>query len=263
MLEQTRKANEANAPHRQRIIEAKRKLRAQIHDMPSRFAAMTARVEAQIAQIVRERASGITPVPQIEFDQLDRVTDAQRDHIRQRGCLVIRNVFDDARVDAWTADLSEYLEANDYLDKLKKGGAVDDYFSTLASARPQIYGVFWSRAQMEARTDPAMARAHAFLNALWRAASPGGPVFDPDQSLVYADRGFHRSLDRSGVPRHGISPRLRRRPRSIRSIRSLGSYRNPGNSITRGVPHVPDVSRLDGIDPARPQRWNSAIVAHC
>ena len=56
MLEQTRKANEANAPHRQRIIEVKRKLRAQIQDMPRRFAAMTARVEAQIEQIVRERA---------------------------------------------------------------------------------------------------------------------------------------------------------------------------------------------------------------
>ncbi len=162
MLEQTRKANEANTPYRQRIIEVKRKLRAQIQDMPKRFAAMTARVEAQIEQIVRERASGTMPVPQVEFGELDRVTDAQKHHIRQRGCLVIRNVFDDARVDAWTEDLSKYLEANDYLEKLKKGGAVDNYFSTLASAKPQIYGVYWSRAQMEARTDPAMARAHVF-----------------------------------------------------------------------------------------------------
>ena len=188
MLEQTRKANEANTPYRQRIIEVKRKLRAQIQDMPRRFAAVTARVEAQIEQIVRERASGKTPVPQIEFGELDRITEAQKDHIRQRGCLVIRNVFDDARVDAWTAGLSKYLEANDYLEKLKKGGAVDNYFSTLASAKPQIYGVFWSRAQMEARTDPAMARAQAFLNGLWRASSPNGPVFDPDQNLIYADR---------------------------------------------------------------------------
>jgi hypothetical protein len=188
MLEQTRNANEANAPHRHRIIEAKRKLRAQITDMPRRFAAATARVEAQIEQIVRERASGRMPVPQIEFGDLDRVTEAQKDHIRERGCLVIRNVFDDARVEAWTADLSDYLHTNDYLAKLKQGGAVDDYFSTLASARPQIYGVFWSRPQMEARTDPAMARAQVFLNGLWRTSSPDGPVFDPGLNLVYADR---------------------------------------------------------------------------
>jgi hypothetical protein len=44
MLEQTRKANEANAPYRQKIIDAKRKLRAQIRDMPRRFAAATVRV---------------------------------------------------------------------------------------------------------------------------------------------------------------------------------------------------------------------------
>lgn len=188
MLEQTRKANEANAPHRQRIIDTKRKLRAQIHDMPKRFAAATSRVEAQLEDIVRERAHGRSPVPQVEFPRLDSVTDAQKDHIRRRGCVVIRDVFDDARVDAWTASLSEYLEANDYLEKLQQGGAVDDYFSTLASARPQIYGVFWSRAQMEARTDPAMARAQAFLNGLWRSSSPQGPVFDPEHSLVYADR---------------------------------------------------------------------------
>jgi hypothetical protein len=188
MLEQTRKANEANAPHRQRIIEVKRKLRAQIGDMPRRFAAVTARVEARIEQIARERAQGICPVPQVEFDQLDRVTDAQKSHIRERGCLVIRNVFDDTRVGEWTAALTDYLESNDYLAKLEKGGAVDNYFSTLASAKPQIYGVFWSRAQMEARTAPAMARAHAFLNGLWRWQSPHGPVFDPDASLVYADR---------------------------------------------------------------------------
>src|SRR4029077_11434712 len=107
MLEQTRKANEANAPHQQRIMEVKRKLRAQIPDMPRRFAAATARVEAQIEQIVRERASGAAPVPQIEFDHLDRVTDAQKGPIRERGCLVIRNVFDDAPVDAWTEGLSK------------------------------------------------------------------------------------------------------------------------------------------------------------
>jgi hypothetical protein len=205
MLEQTRKANEANAPHRQRIIEVKRKLRAQIHDMPERFTAATARVEAQVEQIVRERAAGRTPVPELDFDELDRVSDAQRAHIRQRGCLVIRNVFDDARAEAWTADLARYLESNHYLEKLAQGGAVDDYFSTLASARPQIYGVFWSRPQMEARTDPAMARAQAFLNGLWRSSSPNGPVFDPERNLVYADRVRFREPGDASL---GLSPHV-------------------------------------------------------
>lgn len=189
MLERARQnANSANEPYRERIVATKRKLRKQISDMPDRFAAVTASVESQIGQIVDERAQNIQPVPELEFSQLDRVTDAEKARIRQRGCLVIRNVFEDARVADWNAQLDEYLTTNDYAERLAAGGAVDDYFSTLASDKPQIYGVYWSRPQMEARTDPAMARTKRFLNRLWRIGSPNGPVFDPDQDLVYADR---------------------------------------------------------------------------
>ncbi|WP_423234638.1 YbiU family protein [Amphibiibacter pelophylacis] len=169
-------------------MATKRELKSRITDLPQRFAAMTARIEAQLEQIERERAAGQEPVPQIEFADLDRITEAQKAHIRQRGCLVVRNVFDDARVQRWNESLSEYLARNDYLAKLAKDGAVDNYFSTLASAKPQIYGVFWSQAQMEARTDPAMAQVHRFMNRLWQFESERGREFDPDQSLVYADR---------------------------------------------------------------------------
>lgn len=190
-LSASEKARAANAPHRERIIATKRALRARITDMPQRFATITERVQRQLDAIERERAAGIEPVPQIEFSALNRISDADKARIRQRGCVVIRNVFDDARVADWNAELASYLERNDYLAKLQKGGAVDNYFNTLASAKPQIYGVFWSRPQMEARTDPAMAQAHSFLNRLWRfehADAPGGQVFNPDSNLLYADR---------------------------------------------------------------------------
>ncbi len=204
MLQQAReKSNEANIPYRTRIIETKRKLRAQITNMPQRFAAMTARVEKQLDQIVNERTQGISPVPQIDFGQLDQVTETQKDHIRQRGCLVIRNVFEDSRVNDWNGELAEYLTSNNYLEKLKTSGAVDNYFNTLASAKPQIYGVFWSRPQMEARTDPAMARARRFLNRLWRYESQEGPVFNPDRDLIYADRVRFREPGDASL---GLSP---------------------------------------------------------
>jgi hypothetical protein len=206
MFEQAlKKASEANAPHRERIIATKRALRARITDMPARFAAITARIEAQIDGLVRERDQGVSPVPQLDFDALDHVTDAQRDHIRARGCLVIRNVFDDARVAAWNAGLAEYLDANRYLERLKSSGAVDDYFGTLASAKPQIYGVYWSRAQMEARTDPAMSKARGFLNGLWRFAGPDGEVCDPRRDLIYADRVRFREPGDSSL---GLSPHV-------------------------------------------------------
>jgi hypothetical protein len=197
--------NEANLPYRARIIETKRRLRSQITDMPRRYATITARVEAQIDRIAREREQGVCPVPEIDFADLDGIAPTQKAHIRERGCLVIRNVFDDARVQDWNAGLANYLESNHYLEKLQTSGAVDNYFSTLASAKPQIYGVYWSRAQMEARTDPAMASARAFLNGLWNFAGPDGDVCDPRLDLVYADRVRFREPGDSSL---GLSPHV-------------------------------------------------------
>lgn len=189
MLKEAReRASAANEPYRARIVDTKRRLRDRIKDMPERFASVTRSVEAQIEEIIKERAEGIQPVPVLEFDELDQVSEEQKQKIRQRGCLVIRNVFEDQRVADWNRQLDEYLTNNRYIEKLSRSGVVDDYFSTLASDKPQIYGVYWSRPQMEARTDPAMATAKRFLNKLWRTDSPEGEVFDPDRDLVYADR---------------------------------------------------------------------------
>ena len=99
MLQEAREnANTANEPHRARIVDTKRRLRARITDMPARFASITRSVEAQIEEIVQERAQGIQPVPDLDFGQLDQVTAEQKHKIRQRGCLVIRNVFEEQRV---------------------------------------------------------------------------------------------------------------------------------------------------------------------
>ena len=96
MLQEARqRANAANEPFRARIVDAKQRLRAQITDMPARFASITRSVEAQIDEIVEERAQGIQPVPELDFNQLDQVTEEQKHKIRRRGCLVIRNVFED------------------------------------------------------------------------------------------------------------------------------------------------------------------------
>ena len=106
MLQEARqRANTANEPYRARIVDTKRRLRAQITDMPARFASVTQSVETQIEEIVQERAQGIQPVPDLDFNQLDQVTEEQKHKIRQRGCLVIRNVFEEQRVADWNRQL--------------------------------------------------------------------------------------------------------------------------------------------------------------
>ncbi len=83
-----------NAPYRERIVAAKRLLKAQIPDLAERFAQLTASVEAQIDVIEAERAQGQASVPQIRYADLDAIDDATRARIRQRGCVIVRGLFD-------------------------------------------------------------------------------------------------------------------------------------------------------------------------
>src|SRR5215212_2857951 len=54
--------------------------------------------------------------------------------------------------------------------------SLDLYFSALKAGRPQIFNVYWSKPQVNARQDPKLAETRAFLNRLWRYEG----VFDPD-----------------------------------------------------------------------------------
>ena len=67
-----------NAPYRERIIAAKRLLKAQIPDLAERFAQLTASVEAQIDVIEAERARGQASVPEVRHADLDAIDDATR-----------------------------------------------------------------------------------------------------------------------------------------------------------------------------------------
>ena len=86
-------------------------------------------------------------------------------------------------------------------------GPGDDFFGSVGS-RPEIYPVYWSRAQMEARQSDRMARVQRFLNGLWRHESDGETWFDPSRDSLYPDR-------------------IRRRPPGANSS-GLGTHLDPG-----------------------------------
>jgi len=69
---------------------------------------------------------------------------------------------------------------------------MDTYFGDLKDAKPQIYGVYWSKPQVMARQAEAMATTKRFLNGLWDINAPAGPEFDPDFDYAYADRTRRR-----------------------------------------------------------------------
>ena len=192
-----------NAPYLDAIRAAKRTLRQQIPDYKERFEALTAALKSDIADIQAIRANGECPVPEIAFDALDQVTEAQRENIKRRGCVVIKGVFPKAQIEAWNSDIAHYLDDVKYLERMEEKRGIDQYFSALASSKPQIYSVYWSKPQMQARQSEALARTRQWLNRLWKYQHDGADVFNPDQELTYVDRVRQRQ---PGDATLGLSP---------------------------------------------------------
>ena len=192
-----------NAPYLDAIRAAKRTLRQQIPDYKERFEALTAALKSDIADIQAIRAKAECPVPEIAFDALDQVTEAQRENIKKRGCVVIKGVFPKAQIEAWNSDIAHYLDDVKYLERMEEKRGIDQYFSALASSKPQIYSVYWSKPQMQARQSEALARTRQWLNRLWKYQHDGADVFNPDQELTYVDRVRQRQ---PGDATLGLSP---------------------------------------------------------
>jgi hypothetical protein len=77
----------------------------------------------------------------------------------------------------------EYLDRNHFDDVYKGPG--DSFFGSLEASRPEIYPIYWSPSQMQARQSDEMAAVQSFLNRLWRFEQDGKRWFDPDVSVIY------------------------------------------------------------------------------
>lgn len=188
------------------IVESKRYLRSRIRDLKARVAAVEAQIREQV-EAVQAEAEHDGAVPEIDFATISNgeVTQPQRTRIRQRGCAVIRNVFDNVRINTWNEEIAEYIVRNHYLERSKSKAGIDKYFSALAAGSPQIFGLYWSKPQVLARQDANLAKTKAFLNNLWDYSGAAGDVFDPNRDLAYADRLRRRE---PGDQSFGLSPHM-------------------------------------------------------
>ncbi len=187
------------------IVQTKAALRAQIKDLPERFAALDAYVRQEVQAVRDEQAAG-GAVPEIAYADIvaGRVTEAQKDRVRRRGCVVLRGVFDAQQVLNWNDAIAAYIDALGYEKLAQSKVGLDKYFSQLGASKPQIYSLYWSPAQIQARQHVNMARAKAFLNSLWDArGADGQPEFDPLRECSYADRVRRRPPGAVGL---GLSP---------------------------------------------------------
>lgn len=188
------------------IRTTKAVLRAAMPNRAPVFRALEGDIARQADAILTDRAQGRDTIPVLRFADIaaDRVDPASLAALRTRGACVIRGVFDARQASDWNDEIAAYVEANRLDDKLARR-AEDRYFGTLASSRPQIYGIYWSKPQIAARQSPALTRARVFLNRLWRAQSEGRVHFDPARAPAYADRIRRRPPGSSSL---GLSPHV-------------------------------------------------------
>jgi hypothetical protein len=162
---------------------------------------------AMLREVDQIRSAGSSVIPEVQFHdiQAETVTQAAREGIKRRGCVIVRGVFDRAQVEDWNAELGDYIDNNDYYTKAKEKAGIDKYFSDLDAGKPQIFGLYWSRPQVMARQAESMALTKRFLNRLYDVAAPMGPEFDPDNDYAYADRTRRRE---PGDTTLGLSPHM-------------------------------------------------------
>ncbi|AOK31485.1 MULTISPECIES: DUF1479 domain-containing protein [Burkholderia] len=188
------------------IRTAKTALRAALPGRARVFRELEGEIARQVDAIRSDRDRGADTIPVLRYADIaaQRVDPAAVAALRTRGACVIRGVFDARRASDWNDEITRYVESNRLDDKLPRR-ADDKYFGTLASSRPQIYGIYWSRPQVDARQSPELTRVRVFLNRLWRAQSDGRTHFDPDRVPAYADRIRRRPPGSSSL---GLSPHV-------------------------------------------------------
>jgi hypothetical protein len=221
------------------IRQLKRELRAQIGDVQAVFNKLSDKIATRVAEINALKNKGETVWPEIPFADVKNgtITDAQREAVKRRGCAVIKGHFPREQALAWDRSMLDYLDLNKFDDVYKGPG--DNFFGTLTASRPEIYPIYWSQAQMQARQSEEMAQVQSFLNRLWTFESNGKQWFNPDVSVIYPDR-------------------IRRRPPGTTS-KGLGAHTDSGALERWLLPAYQQVfarvfdGNVDKYDP-----WNAA-----
>ena len=124
------------------------------------------KVQRQVQALVDARAKAHNVVPELHYSAIrdGKVSSDDLKAIRQHGSVIVRGVFDKQQAVDWNQELGEYLDNNQYYDKAKEKAGLDNYFGDLKDARPQIFGVYWSRPQVMARQAESMAKTLSLIH---------------------------------------------------------------------------------------------------
>ena len=190
----------------QSIEKAKDDLRKRLPNHRESYESLRHALIAEMEVIRTQQQSTGSVIPELAFSEIQQLTDDAelRSQVQRRGCVVIRNCFDSQKATGWSDQIARYLEDNNYLTQ-EIDPSLDQYFSSLQKGKPQIYSVYWSKPQVQARQSPELAAVRSQLNRLWHYEQDGHQEFDPDRECTYADRTRRRE---PGDDSLGLKPHI-------------------------------------------------------
>ena len=185
------------------IIQEKNNLKSKSKNYIENFLEIEKFITDEIISIEELNKNNKNIIPEVKFDDLKLNLKDLTLEVKKRGCVVIRDVFDDNLIIQMNKDLEQYIEENNYYEDQKKKADIDKYFSDLKSGKPQIFGLYWSKPQVNIRQSIELDVVKKWLNQLWTSKQNNELIFDPNHELVYADRVRRREPGDSTL---GLSP---------------------------------------------------------
>lgn len=124
---------------------------------------------------IQRRGSGV--IPEVTMDDIKlnggKIPEKLVPEVHKRGAIVIRNIVDRAEAKAWKDQIQEYIQKHPGI-------------AGFPEENPQVWELYWTKAQVAARSHTNFNAAAIALNSLWHA-HPDTPV-DLTKNLTYCDR---------------------------------------------------------------------------
>ncbi|KAF1999079.1 DUF1479-domain-containing protein [Amniculicola lignicola CBS 123094] len=136
-----------------------------------------------LCNVLKEQAdfiekNGPRMVPEIDFNEVKKngglLPDDFSALVRERGCVILRNVVSEEQAVQWEQDLLSYTKRHSEV-----GG--------FPVERPTIWSLFWTPTQVQIRSHPRVMEVMRCVSKLWTVSNPTVPV-DLDSQVVYPDR---------------------------------------------------------------------------
>ena len=102
------------------IKKVKEELRNYSKNYRENFAKIEKFIEAEIQEILNFKKNNKSIIPEISINEIDLNKTRVIEDIKKRGCVIIRDVFEDKFIENLNLQLEKYIDENNYYEDQKK-----------------------------------------------------------------------------------------------------------------------------------------------